>query len=387
MGGDAQFDWTEDERSATPGAIPFDDTPQLLRRDFVSNANENYWLANPKAPLTGYPDIYGPTGTPRTPRTKMNNRYLMNENGDKYAGEDGLWTLDELETAVLDASGSLADSLRDQVVERCTGVSTAVDPLSGTTVDITESCTILQEWDGRDGIDSVGAILWREMIGSGVFSTSELGDKGRLFSDAFDPSNPVYTPTVLAESDEILGSMAAAVLTLQRAGLEPDVRLGDVQFRQRGEEKIPVSGGPYFAGVIAVSTHSGGGNTTLLPVPQQGAVVNSTTDLTDEGYLINNGNSWVMVMSFEDEGPVARAAMTYSQSEDPDSPHLKTRQNCTQKRRCAMSLLPKTKSRPNLWSKNACVSLNVQMVEFWSRSVRCKNSKKFNFKLNKFHFY
>ena len=253
----------------------------------------------------------------------MNNRYLMNENGDKYAGEDGLWTLDELETAVLDASGSLADSLRDQVVERCTGVSTAVDPLSGTTVDITESCTILQEWDGRDGIDSVGAILWREMIGSGVFSTSELGDKGRLFSDAFDPSNPVYTPTVLAESDEILGSMAAAVLTLQRAGLEPDVRLGDVQFRQRGEEKIPVSGGPYFAGVIAVSTHSGGGNTTLLPVPQQGAVVNSTTDLTDEGYLINNGNSWVMVMSFEDEGPVARAAMTYSQSEDPDSPHFK----------------------------------------------------------------
>ena len=58
-----QFDWTEDERSATLGAIPFDDTPQLLRRDFVSNANENYWLANPKAPLTGYPDIYGPTGT------------------------------------------------------------------------------------------------------------------------------------------------------------------------------------------------------------------------------------------------------------------------------------------------------------------------------------
>ena len=111
----------------------------------------------------------------------MNNRYLMNENGDKYAGEDGLWTLDELETAVLDASGSLADSLRDQVVERCTGVSTAVDPLSGTTVDITESCTILQEWDGRDGIDSVGAILWREMIGSGVFSTWNWGTRDDSF--------------------------------------------------------------------------------------------------------------------------------------------------------------------------------------------------------------
>jgi len=117
--------------------------------------------------------------------------------------------------------------------------------------------------------------------------------------------------------------MGQATLTLEKAGLAPGVRLGDVQFRQRGEDKIPVSGGPYFSGVIAVSTHSGGGNTTLLPVPQQATVINSTTDLTEEGYLINNGNSWVMVLSFEEEGPVARAAMTYSQSEDPDSPYFK----------------------------------------------------------------
>ena len=116
--------------------------------------------------------------------------------------------------------------------------------------------------------------------------------------------------------------MAAAVLTLQR-GLEPDVRLGDVQYRQRGEEKIPVSGGPYFAGVIAVSTHSGGGNTTTTSGAHSKCCCEQYDRLTDEGYLINNGNSWVMVMSFEDEGPVARAAMTYSQSEDPDSPHFK----------------------------------------------------------------
>lgn len=323
MGGDTRYDWTEDERSPTPGAIPFDDTPQLLRRDFVSNANENYWLANPMEPLTDYPAIYGPTGTPRTPRTKMNNRYLMNANGDQYAGEDGLWTLGELESAVLDATGSLANTLREQAVAACTGIPEAVDPTSGASVEISDACLILRDWDGRDSIDSVGAVLWREMIGSGVFSTTDLGDKGLLFADAFDPNDPIYTPNTLAQSQDILGAMANAILTLQQAGLTPGVRLGDVQYRQRGEEKIPVSGGPYFAGVIAVSTHSGGGNTTLLPVPQQGAVINATTDLTEEGYLINNGNSWVMVMGFDDEGPVARAAMTYSQSEDPDSPHFK----------------------------------------------------------------
>ena len=29
-----------------------------------------------------------------------------------------------------------------------------------------------------------------------------------------------------------------------------------------------------------------------------------------------------MVMAYTEQGPVARAAMTYSQSEDPDSPHF-----------------------------------------------------------------
>lgn len=325
-GGDPTYDWTNDPRSPTPGAIPFDDTPQLLRTDFVSNANENYWLANPYEPLADYPAIYGPTGTARTPRTKMNNRYLMDKDARGYAGEDALWTVSELEHAVLDASGSIADSLLSQVVTRCTGVNSVIEASSGQEVNIEGACAVLMAWDGRDNIDAVGAILWREMIGSTLYSNADLTDKGQLFEDAFDPENPIYTPNSLALNtgeDWILQSMAKAILTLEKAGLNYDVRLGDVQYRQRGDHRVPVSGGPYFAGVIAVGTHSGGGDSTLLPVPTRGTVINGTTDLTDEGYLINNGNSWVMVMGFDETGPVARAAMTYSQSEDPDSPYFK----------------------------------------------------------------
>ena len=55
---------------------------------------------------------------------------------------------------------------------------------------------------------------------------------------------------------------------------------------------------------------------------QRGTVLNGTTDLTDEGYVVNSGNSWIMTMQFGDNGPEARAIMVYSQSEDPDSPHF-----------------------------------------------------------------
>ena len=46
------------------------------------------------------------------------------------------------------------------------------------------------------------------------------------------------------------------------------------------------------------------------------------SQLTADGYVNNFGNSWVMAMQFTDDGPVARAVMVYSQSEDPDSPHF-----------------------------------------------------------------
>ena len=47
--------------------------------------------------------------------------------------------------------------------------------------------------------------------------------------------------------------------------------------------------------------------------PERASLVNSTTDLTEDGYLVNYGNSWVMVVDFVDGAPNARAVMTYSQ--------------------------------------------------------------------------
>jgi len=65
-----------------------------------------------------------------------------------------------------------------------------------------------------------------------------------------------------------------------------------------------------------------GSDATLLPQPELPPVVNDDSTLTTQGYPINYGNSYVLTVAFEEEGPVARALLTYSQSEDPESPHF-----------------------------------------------------------------
>lgn len=313
--------WTEDDRAARPGAIPFDDVPQLVRDDHVSNANQNHWMANPEEPLTGYAPIYGDTASPRTPRTRMNNFYLEGRGTDPEIGDDGVWTLEELEAAALSMRSSVSELLRDDVVERCQAVEEPVD-VGGEPVDVGPACEVLAAWDGRANTDSVGAHIWREFLSSGTITPDDLLDAGTLFAMPFDVEDPIGTPHTLvgAESDVVAQALARSVLDLRAAGLDLDASLGEVQYRPKDTLRIPTPGGYYFEGYIAIATWSGGGDSTLLPRPTRSRIIDDTTSLTVDGYPVANGNSWVMALQFTDDGPVARAVMTYSQSEDPESP-------------------------------------------------------------------
>lgn len=318
--------WVEDPRAATRGAVPFEDAPQVLRRDFVSNANENHWMANPAEPLTGFPEIYGETGNRLTPRTKMNNRFLLESGAGTASGEDGKFDLDELAVAALSGRASVAEDLRAQVAVRCEGAGPV--QVDGQSVDLTEACAVLAAWDGASRTDSVGAALWREFLMGGAFELEELGTRGTLYGDDFDPSNPIFSPSVLADAptsgtDPILEALGKAVLLLGEAGVAVDAPLGDVQVQVRGGTEYPVLGGQYLEGVISVSTYDGrGGNSTLYPVVTHDTSINGNTGLGPGGYVVTGGNSWVMAMGFTDDGPEARAVMVYSQSSDPDSPHV-----------------------------------------------------------------
>ena len=315
-GSDPVFAWQEEDGAREPGLVPFADNPQLLRDDYVFNANDNHWLTNPAAPLTGYAPLYGEERTPRTPRTRMNGRYLGEVGPAAAAGEDGLFTLDELATAALSGRVLTAELLREDVAAQCA----AVKEVDG--VDITEACAVLAAWDGTARLESVGEVLWRETLGTDHYEWDDAKDAGALFAVGFDPDDPIATPNTLVEGETILAALADAVQTLDSANIPVDAALGDVQFARIGEEDIPIMGAPYFTGPIAVASYSSGASEALIPVPEQSTVINSTTDLTDEGYLINNGNSWVMAMAYTEDGPQAQAILTYSQSADPSSPHF-----------------------------------------------------------------
>ena len=241
------------------------------------------------------------------------------------AGPDGKVTLAEMEAAVLSGRGTLAEELRADVVAACLAageVRLATGPAAGDTIDLTGACATLDAWDGTARLDAPGAVLWREFVGSGVFDWDDTQDAGRLFAEPFDPLDPVATPRGLAGGGSVLESLGQAVWMLGEAGIAVDATYRDVQYQRRGGVDHPVPGGTYWEGVIEIANWQPGSNSTLLDDGPRGEELNALTGLATDGYRMNDGNSYVLVVELSEAGPRARAITTYSQSEDPDSPHF-----------------------------------------------------------------
>lgn len=314
-GGRADREW-DGLDGPDAGLVPVSEAPQLMRTDFVCNANEDMWMTNPAAPLTDFSIAYGIARDPMTPRTRTNLRILTD---GAAPGSDGTWTFDELRTAALNNRGSTAENLREEVAARCAGV-TEVD-LDGTMVDITEACAALAGWDGLLNLDSVGAIVWRELIAS--FNVSDAED---LYASPFDPDSPLDTPSGLAPApamgpDPILEALARAVQNLAAAGLTPMSTLGEAQYTLRGDLRIPIHGGSGREGATNVVGFSASNSNAMVPRFDPGEELHGRTGLHDSGYPINNGSSFIIAVELTPSGPRANTLLTYSQSSDPESPH------------------------------------------------------------------
>ncbi|MEM6290254.1 MAG: penicillin acylase family protein [Myxococcota bacterium] len=314
-------EWVEVDGARDPGLIPFTDVPQIERSDFIFNANDSHWLTNPDAPLTGYSVMHGREGTPRTPRTRMNAVLLTEIAENGASGADGKFTLEELQAAVLSNRGMMAELLRDAVVERCTATPT----YDG--VDLSAACAALEGWNLRIDLDAPGALLWREFLGD--FSTIDvLRDGPTLWSNRFDETDPVATPNTLSEApaegeeDRILQALVGALERLAQANLGPSSTLREGQFTKKAGMQIPMHGGGRFEGTTNLIQYSIL-KSTMAPDMERPPEINSNTDLTPEGYVVNYGTSFIMALEFAEEGPVGKAFLTYGQSDDPDSPfHL-----------------------------------------------------------------
>jgi acyl-homoserine-lactone acylase len=223
--------------------------------------------------------------------------------------------------AVLSNRSLAADLLRDELAERCR--STPVVSAGDRSFDLAAACDILAAWDGRYDLDSRGAILFREWIGHyDLDSTRRLVDgQPNLFAVDFDPDDPLTTPRGLAPGPLALENLAKAVAILEARGIALDAPLGELQYApSKLSHRQAVHGGNNWEGVLNLVLGTTGGS-TLEPTPSSPPVPGSRF-LTEAGYPVLHGSSFVLVVEFTDDGPHADAILTYGQSGDPESEHF-----------------------------------------------------------------
>lgn len=331
-GSDPMFEWQDSGQTLTPGLVPMAEAPQLSRNDYVFNANSSHWLSHLTDRLEGYPLVYGPEQTIRSPRTRYNGLLL---NSDWVADAAHKFDLTALKQ-VFNHNGSLFGQLyKADIVSRCQAAAPL--QLQGQPVDLTPACQALDAWDGQYQLHSQGAQLMREFLASfRVPGHRDLADV--LYATPFASSDPLGTPagiapaTAIPEQDPILLALASSMLRLQQAGIALNAPLSEVQYLIKAEQQAPIAiaGGYSYEGAFnmaegvsgsrstsklaTVITGQGRPDSPLLKLPED--------NLRPEAYRLNYGSSFVMALQFTAAGPQAEMLLAYSQSHDPESIHF-----------------------------------------------------------------
>ncbi len=290
--------WGSDADAIEPGIFGPSEQPSLARKDFVTNSNDSYWLSNPAQPLTGYPVIYGLTGTPRTLRTRLGLDVI----GQRIAGTDGLgapgFTVASTQQALFADRNLSAELARDTVVSLCSKEST-LTASDGTAVDVRTACAVLAKWDLKADPGSVGAVLWRQFWLSAI----KVPD---LWLVPFDPKRPATTPNTLnPNSNGVRQALANSVQQMAALHVALDTPLSAAQYTTIGGPAISVPGCGNPEGCYNIV--NGAGSPALGPDGRFTPVV--------------FGSSFMMVAELSPRGPVTKTLLSYSESANPNSPH------------------------------------------------------------------
>ncbi|MFT6006629.1 MAG: acyl-homoserine-lactone acylase [Pseudoalteromonas tetraodonis] len=285
-GSRADCAWRDSSEAPVANTMPASKMPRLVRDDYVSNSNDSYWLSNPKAPLEGYSPIIGSERTARSLRTRAGLHYVDELLQAGPVKPSAVYSL------IDDHRNFGAELLLDDLLRLCI-------PKNST---IAASCVALKQWDRAHRVDSRGAHLWTEIMRS-------LRAEPSIYKVPFDPNDPTNTPSGLNNSDpQISELLIAAIETAQqrltKLHIALDAKLGDIQYVQRNERKIAIPGGEGWSGAFSM---------IIAPLAEKQGV----------GYTpVVHGNSIIEVVSWDDQGKVnPRGILTYSQSQEPDSPH------------------------------------------------------------------
>lgn len=276
--------WDIDPHAAQPGIFAAAQLPQLQRTDYVQHANDSAWMANPKAPLTGFSPVISQDHIGLGPRARFAVQRLQSL-------EQRPITVADLHNMVMDNEVYVAGQIMPDLLEYC------ATQLGSDAVALQPLCTSLKHWDRHANLDS----------GLGLVHFINLAEHLQHTPDAwrvaFDPAEPLTTPRGLAidrpdVAKALREAMLASAAEVARLGLSANSRWGDIQV----SGQTPIHGGPQALGIY----------NAMQTVPR-----------ADGKREVVSGSSYLQIVSFDDLGPNALGVLAFSQSSNPASNYAK----------------------------------------------------------------
>lgn len=273
--------WDIDPRAAQPGIFPADQLPQLQRTDYVQHSNDSAWIANPKAPLSGFSPVISQDHIGLGPRARFALQRLQTLEKQPISVTD-------LQDMVMDNEVYLAGQVMPDLLTFCANQlgtdANALQPL----------CTSLKNWDQRANLDSgVGLVHFINLMQH----LQPLPDAWRV---AFDPAHPLTTPSGLAiDRAPVAKALREAMLASSaEVGKLGQTRWGDIQV----SGQTPMHGGPQELGIY----------NAMQTVPR-----------ADGKREVVSGTSYLQIVTFDDKGPNALGVLAFSESSNPASAYSK----------------------------------------------------------------
>lgn len=281
QGNRSACEWTVDASSAQPGITPAKQLPVLRRSDFVQNSNDSAWLTNPASPLQGFSPLVSREGRPLSPRAQF---ALSRLQGSAPV------TPEFLRTMVTDNHVYLADRLLPDLLTLC-GKYPADDGIQPT-------CAALSSWDrSANSNASIGMLYFQAFFRA----FSKIADAWRV---PFNPEQPLSTPQGLAldkpkVSEQLRLALIEANQRVGKSGVPATATWGDVQWLQRGEQRIAIPGGDGHMGIYNAMQ----------------------SEQRPDHLEVVSGSSYIQLVTFSGQGPQAHGLLAFAQSTEPGSKH------------------------------------------------------------------
>jgi acyl-homoserine-lactone acylase len=286
--------WGNDVDAERPGIFGPSHLPAAFRDDWVVNANDSYWLPNPKQRLEGYARIIGCERCVRTLRTRMVYHYVLDRIARARVTPASLRGTEHQNRVF----GGELMSKGGALVQLCRNAVGSTHPAA---------CTALARWDRHSNIDSRGNQVFEAFVSHlGASGVLGLVPGPSIWKVPFDASDPVGTPRDLDPSSSVAqDAMKAGVADLVAAHVPFAAPWGSLQVAgDRGAPLIPLGGG--------LGDQAGNANALASRDP---------VSHRDRYKAVSFGSSHIQAISFLSRGRVdARTILTYGQSDDPRSP-------------------------------------------------------------------